>query len=70
MLYQITGRQINIGAALQTHVKSVVDVIAKKYAERPTDAVIVFFSQFKRICLRSKRPPLDRPHSPGEGAQP
>ena len=26
MLYQISGKQIDIGAALQTHVKSVVDV--------------------------------------------
>jgi len=38
MLYQISGKQIDIGAALQTHVKSVVDAIASKYAERPTDA--------------------------------
>jgi len=36
MLYQISGKQIDIGAALQTHVKSVVDAIASKYAERPT----------------------------------
>ena len=51
MLYQITGRQINIGAALQTHVKSVVDVIAKKYAGRPTDAVIVFSrSSSEYVC--------------------
>ena len=35
MLYQISGKQIDIGAALQTHVKSVVDAIASKYAERP-----------------------------------
>jgi len=37
MLYQISGKQIDIGAALQMHVKSIVDAIASKYAERPTD---------------------------------
>ena len=42
MLYQITGKQINIGEALQTYAKSVVDAIAAKYAERPTDATIIF----------------------------
>ena len=42
MLYQITGKQIDIGEALQTHAKSVVDSIAAKYAERPTDAAITF----------------------------
>ncbi len=42
MLYQITGKQIDIGEALQTHAKSVVDAIAAKYAERPTDATIIF----------------------------
>jgi ribosomal subunit interface protein len=51
MLYQITGRQIDIGAALQTHVKSVVDVITKKYAGRPTDAAIVFSrSSSEYVC--------------------
>ena len=42
MQYQISGKQIDIGAALQTHVKSVVDAIASKYAERPTDASVIF----------------------------
>jgi ribosomal subunit interface protein len=42
MLYQINGKQIDIGEALQTHAKSVVDAIAAKYAERPTDATIIF----------------------------
>ena len=28
MLYQINGKQIDIGEALQTHAKSVVDAIA------------------------------------------
>jgi ribosomal subunit interface protein len=42
MLYKITGKKIDVGAALQGHVKSVVDTIIEKYAERPTDATIVF----------------------------
>jgi ribosomal subunit interface protein len=42
MLYQISGKQIDIGAALQMHVKSIVDAIASKYAERPTDASVIF----------------------------
>ena len=42
MQYQISGKQIDIGAALQTHVQSVLDDSVRKYAERPTDAQIVF----------------------------
>ena len=42
MLYKITGNKIDVGASLQGHVRSIVDTIIKKYAERPTDAAIVF----------------------------
>ncbi|MBV1903503.1 MAG: ribosome-associated translation inhibitor RaiA [Marinosulfonomonas sp.] len=42
MRYQITGKQIDIGKALQEHVKSELGVVVDKYAERPTDAVIIF----------------------------
>ncbi|MEM9433462.1 MAG: ribosome-associated translation inhibitor RaiA [Pseudomonadota bacterium] len=42
MRYQISGKQIDIGDALQTHVKSDLGDIVGKYAERPTDATIVF----------------------------
>ena len=42
MRYQITGRHIDIGAALQTHVKAELGSIVEKYAERPTDANVVF----------------------------
>lgn len=42
MLYQISGKQIDIGEALQTHVKDELDLVVEKYAERPTDALIVF----------------------------
>lgn len=42
MRYQISGKQIDIGTALQDHVKSELGAIAEKYAGRPTDAQIVF----------------------------
>ena len=42
MRYQISGKQIDIGEALQTHVKTELDSAVQKYAERPTDAQVVF----------------------------
>ncbi|MFT7592835.1 MAG: ribosomal subunit interface protein [Paracoccaceae bacterium] len=42
MRYQISGKQIDIGTALQTHVEQELNVAVKKYAERPTDANVVF----------------------------
>ncbi len=42
MRYQISGKQIDIGEALQTHVKDELGNVIAKYAERPTDASVVF----------------------------
>jgi len=42
MRYQISGRQIDIGDALRTHVRTELDEAVSKYAERPTDAMVVF----------------------------
>lgn len=42
MRYQITGKQIDIGEALQTYVKDELGEAVSKYAERPTDAQVVF----------------------------
>lgn len=42
MRYQISGRQIDIGEALQTHVRTELGAVMDKYAGRPTDASIVF----------------------------
>jgi ribosomal subunit interface protein len=42
MKYQISGKQIDIGEALQTHVRDELGAVVQKYAERPTDAQIVF----------------------------
>lgn len=42
MRYQISGRQIDIGEALQTHVKSELGELVEKYQQRPTEAVVIF----------------------------
>jgi ribosomal subunit interface protein len=42
MRYQISGKQIDIGEALQTHVKTELDSAVQKYAERPIDALVIF----------------------------
>ena len=42
MRYQISGKHLDIGEALQTHVKAELGEVVEKYAQRPTDAVIVF----------------------------
>lgn len=51
MRYQISGRQIDIGEALQTHVKAELGETVEKYAQRPTDAVVVFSrSAHEHVC--------------------
>jgi len=42
MRYQISGRQIDIGEALQTHVRTELGEVVEKYAGRPTDANVIF----------------------------
>ena len=42
MRYQISGKQIDIGAALQTHVQTELGAAVGKYADRPTDAQVMF----------------------------
>ncbi len=42
MCYQISGKQIDIGDALQVHVKECLGSVMEKYAERPTDAHVIF----------------------------
>jgi len=42
MQYQISGKQIDIGEALQTHVQTELDEMIAKYPGRPTDALVVF----------------------------
>ena len=51
MRYQITGKQIDIGEALQTHVRSQSDEMLSKYPGRPTDANVVFSrSGAEHVC--------------------
>jgi ribosomal subunit interface protein len=40
--YQISGKQIDIGDALRRHVEDNLAAAVGKYAERPTDAQVVF----------------------------
>lgn len=42
MKFQISGKQIDIGAALQSHVKSELTEVVEKYSGRPTDATVIF----------------------------
>ena len=51
MRYQISGKQIDIGGALQTHVKAELGEVVEKYAQRPTEAVIVFSKEaHEHVC--------------------
>jgi ribosomal subunit interface protein len=51
MRYQISGKQIDIGSALQTHVEESLSSVVQKYAERPTDALVVFSrSAHEYVC--------------------
>ena len=42
MRYQISGKQIDIGESLTSHVKTEIGEITGKYAERPTEAHVTF----------------------------
>ncbi len=51
MRYQISGKQIDIGEALQTHVRTELDATVQKYAGRPTEAYVVFSrSGHESVC--------------------
>lgn len=42
MRIQITGKHMDVGESLQAHVSQALLSIVEKYAERPTDATVVF----------------------------
>ena len=42
MRYEVSGKQIDVGEALQTHVKNELREIMDKYGQRPTDATVIF----------------------------
>jgi len=51
MQYQISGKQIDIGEALQQHVRTDLGSVVEKYAERPTNANVVFSkSAHEYVC--------------------
>ena len=51
MRTQISGRQIDIGEALQTHVKDALASVFEKFSQRPTDAQVVFSrSGHEHVC--------------------
>ncbi|WP_373354914.1 ribosome hibernation-promoting factor, HPF/YfiA family [Pseudoroseicyclus sp. CXY001] len=51
MRTQISGKQIDIGESLQSHVSAQLDETVGKYAGRPTDANVVFSkSGFEYTC--------------------
>ncbi|MBC7142820.1 MAG: ribosome-associated translation inhibitor RaiA [Rhodobacteraceae bacterium] len=51
MLYKISGKQIDVGDALQTHVKSELGGTVEKYSQRPTDAAVIFSRDaYEFIC--------------------
>ncbi|GHC50162.1 ribosome hibernation-promoting factor, HPF/YfiA family [Neogemmobacter tilapiae] len=53
MRYQISGKQIDIGEALQTHVKAELGEVIEKYAQRPTDAVVIFSRNAHELACES-----------------
>lgn len=53
MRYQITGKQIDIGEALQTHVKAELGETVEKYAQRPTEAVVIFSRNAHELVCES-----------------
>lgn len=51
MRYQITGKHIDVGEALQTYVQDELTVVVQKYAERPTEAMVTFSkSGAEHVC--------------------
>lgn len=51
MRYQISGKQIDIGEALQEHVRTETSAMLEKYAGRPTDAMVTFSkSGSEHVC--------------------
>ena len=51
MRYQISGKQIDVGEALQTHVKAELGEVVEKYAQSPPECVVVFSrSAHEYVC--------------------
>jgi ribosomal subunit interface protein len=50
MRIQVSGKQIDVGDALQTHVEERIGDIVDKFAERPVEAVVVFSRDRHEYC--------------------
>ena len=51
MRYQVSGKQIDIGSALQQHVESELVGVFGKYSGRPTDAHVIFSKEaHEHVC--------------------
>ena len=53
MRYQVSGKQIDIGEALQAHVQTEIDAVVEKYPGRPTDALCVFSRDGSAYCCET-----------------
>ncbi len=53
MNFQISGKQIDVGEALQTHVRDQLTSVVEKYAGRPTDAQVVFSKDAHEFCCEA-----------------
>ncbi|RMD93599.1 MAG: ribosome-associated translation inhibitor RaiA [Alphaproteobacteria bacterium] len=53
MRYQISGKGMDIGTALQTHVRGELDEVIEKYALRATDAHVVFTPEAHQIACEA-----------------
>ena len=53
MNFQISGRQLDIGEALQTHVRNELNAVVEKYSGRPTDAQVVFSKDAHEYCCEA-----------------
>ena len=53
MNFQVSGRQIDIGEALQTYARDELTTVVEKYAGRPTDAQVVFSKTAHEFCCEA-----------------
>jgi ribosomal subunit interface protein len=50
MRIQVSGKQIDVGDALRTHVEEKLDEVVEKFAERPVEAVVTFSRDRHEFC--------------------
>lgn len=50
MRIQVSGKQIDVGDALRTHVEEKLDEIVEKFAERPVEAGVTFSRDRHEFC--------------------